>query len=114
MKKTTRQFRNFEVDLLERLADYGFAKIFLAVALEEFEKDGDAAAFLLALHDAAKAQGGILKLAQRTKLNRQNLHKALSAKSTSRLDTVGTILNGLGFRLSVEPLDIEKKARNLA
>jgi probable addiction module antidote protein len=78
--------------------------VYLSVALEEYEKDGDTEAFLLALRDVTEAQGGIAKLAERTKLNRQNLYKALSDKGNPRLETVGAILHGLGFRLSVEPI----------
>lgn len=104
MKKTTIQFRNFEDDLRERLADYNYAKTFLSVAWEEFEKDGDVQAFLLALKDVAIAQGGISKLARHTKLNRPNLQRTLSAQTVPRLDTIGTILQGLGYRFSVEPI----------
>ncbi len=99
-----RQFRRFEDDLRERLADPEYARVFLDVALEEYEQDGDTEAFLLALRDVAEAQGGLTQLAKRTKLNRQNLYRALSAKGNPRLQTVETILHGLGFRLSVEPV----------
>ncbi len=96
--------RRFEDTLIERLRDPKYARVFLDVALEEYEKDGDTEAFLLALRDVAEAQGGLLKLAERTKLNRQNLYKTLSAKGNPKLETVGAILRGLGFRLSVAPL----------
>ncbi len=86
--------------LRERLADAEYARVFLDVALEEYEKDGDTEAFLLALRDVTEAQGGIGKLAERTNLNRQNLYKALSEKGNPRLETIGAILHGLGFRLS--------------
>ena len=43
------------------------------------------------------------KLAKTTKLNRQNLYKILSEKGNPRLDNFGTILKGLGFKLSIEP-----------
>ena len=100
MSQTKRQYRRFEDSLRERLADVEYARIFLDVALEEYEKDGDTEAFLLALRDVTEAQGGISKLAERTKLNRQNLYKALSEKGNPRLETIGAILHGLGFRLS--------------
>ena len=54
MDQNKRQFRNFENSLKERLADPEYAKIFLDVALEEYEKDGDIEAFLLALRDVAE------------------------------------------------------------
>lgn len=104
-KKTKRQFRNFEDGLKERLSDPEYSREYLAVALEEYEEDGNTQAFLLALRDVTEAYGGLSKLAARTKLNRQNLYKALSAKGNPKLGTIGTILQGLGFRFSIEPLE---------
>lgn len=103
--KTSRHFRKFEDSLKERLADTKYARVFLDVALEEYEKDGDTEAFLLALRDVAEAQGGITKLAEKTKLNRQNLYKILSEEGNPRLKTLGAVLHELGFRLSVEPIE---------
>lgn len=80
------------------------AMAYLQIALEEYEQDHDTEAFLLAVRDVAKAQGGIAKLAERSKLNRQSLYKALSSKGNPRLDTLGAILQGLGYRLSIQPL----------
>lgn len=111
MSQIKGQYRRFEDDLRERLTDPDYARVFLDVALEEYEKDGDTEAFLLALRDVTEAQGGISKLAERTKLNRQNLYKALSEKGNPRLETVGAILHGLGFRLSVEPAKTEELAK---
>ncbi|MFC1712737.1 addiction module antidote protein [Candidatus Poribacteria bacterium] len=108
MGEIKRQYRRFEDSLKERLADAEYARVFLDVALEEYEKDGDTEAFLLALRDVTEAQGGIGKLAERTNLNRQNLYKALSEKGNPRLETIGAILHGLGFRLSVEPVKAEE------
>ena len=58
----------------------------------------------LASRDVTEAQGGISRFPKRTKLNRQNLYKALSEKGNPRLKTIGAILHGLGFRLSMEPV----------
>jgi len=109
MKQSKRQFRKYEDSLRERLADPEYARVFLDVALEEYEQDGDAKAFLLALRDVAEAQGGITKLAEQTKLNRQNLYKALSEEGNPRLKTLGAVLHELGFRLSVESMAYSHK-----
>ena len=98
------KYRDFKDYHIEKLQDPEEAKVYLSVALEEYEQDSDAEAFLLALRDVAEAQGGLMQLAKRTKLNRQNLYRALSAKGNPRLQTVETILHGLGYRLSVEPI----------
>ena len=97
-----RQLRFFKDVLIEDLQDPESAKAYLRVALEEYEKDKDSEAFLLALRDVAEAKGGLSKLAERSHLNRQNLYKALSSKGNPKFNTVETILHGLGFRLSIE------------
>jgi len=107
MSQIKRQFRKFEDELRERLADSEYARVFLDVALEEFEKDGDVEAFLLALRDVAEARGGLTKLAKQANLNRQNLYKALSPEGNPRLKTLETVLHKLGFRLSVEPVEVK-------
>lgn len=99
MKRKLHKFREYH---LEKLKNPRAAKVYLAVALEEFEKDKDKETFLKALRDVAEAQGGLSLLAERTRLNRQNLYKALSTRGNPRLETVGMILHGLGFRLSIE------------
>jgi probable addiction module antidote protein len=78
------------------------------------EKDRDRVALLLALKDLADAQGGIAKLAEKTKLSRQSLYKSLSEKGNPKLETLETILNGLGFRLSVVPLNLGREKKEKA
>lgn len=88
--------------MIEHLADPEQARLYLEVAIEEYEEDGDKAAFLIALRNVAEAQGGIRQLAQRSDLNREHLYRILSNRGNPRLDTIGKILHGLGFRLSVK------------
>jgi probable addiction module antidote protein len=99
-----RELRDFDDLLRENLKDPIEAKAYLEVALELYEEDNDAEAFLMALRDVTEAQGGITPLAQRTHLNRQNLYRALSGNGNPRLNTLGTILHGLGFKLAIQPL----------
>jgi probable addiction module antidote protein len=94
----------FESHHQEFLSDPEQARIYLEVALEEYEKDANSEAFLLALRDVAAARGGLGKLAQRTKLNRGHIYRTLSNRGNPRLDTLVKILRTLGFKLSVEPL----------
>lgn len=96
--------RNFKDTLLEDLQNTQYANEYLSAALEEYEKDRDTRAFLTALRDVAKARGGLAKLAEKTNLNRQNLYKALSTKGSPKFDTVETLLNGLGFKLTVQAI----------
>lgn len=97
--------RKFKDALHEDLKDPFEAKAYLEVALENYEDDKDVEAFLMALRDVAEAQGGISKLAERTHLNRQNLYKALSNRGNPKLETIGTILHGLGFKLAIQSLN---------
>lgn len=89
--------------LSDHLSDPAEAQIYLEVAIEDFERDGDQEAFLLAMRDVAEAQGGLGVLAARTHLNREHLYRALSAKGNPRLATVGKILRGLGYSIRLQP-----------
>jgi len=96
--------RKFDEYLYESLRDPDEASAYLEVALEEYEKDGDLEAFLLALKDVANARGGLLRLSKKTHLSRQSLYKALSVRGNPRLNTLSIILKGLGFRFSIHPI----------
>ena len=100
-----KKYRNYEEGLKERLADSTYAKEYLAVALEEYEEDGNIEAFLLAIRDVANAQGGLSKLAARVQLSHQSLYKVLSENGTLQFNTIGSILHGLGFKFSIEALE---------
>ncbi len=95
---------SYHNNLIEALKNSQKAEAYLKVALEEYEEDKDPEAFLLALRNVAEAQGGMTKLAKKTQLNRQNLYKTLSGRGNPTLDTLDTILHGLGFRLSIETI----------
>ncbi len=99
------KYRNYEESLKARLADSAYAKAYLAVALEEYEEDGNIEAFLLAVRDVANAQGGLSKLAAHVQLDDQSLHEASSENGTLPFNTIGAILRGLGFRFSIELLE---------
>ena len=74
-------YRNFKDYHIEQLRDPEDAKIYLSVVLEEYEKNGDIEAFLLAVRDVAEAQGGMSKLAERVSLTREGL-RGLDTKVT--------------------------------
>lgn len=92
--------KNYQEDLIESLKDTSEAVEYLNAALE----DGDPEAFLLALKDVAEAKGGgMTKLAEKTKLNRENLYKILSERGNPELSSLETLLDALGLRLSIQP-----------
>lgn len=95
-------YRKFKDYHLEQLRDPEDAKIYLSVALEDFEKNEDIDAFLLAVRDVAEAQGGVSKLAKRISLTDERLYKILSEKGNPQLNTMRQILHELGFKFSIE------------
>lgn len=109
-KKIEKLTSSYEEWLIESLQDKKEATVFLEVAFEEFQKDSDIEALLLALRHVAEAQGGISQLSRKTRLNRESLYKTLSKKGNPRLQTFGVVLKGLGFQLSIKPTRIQRKA----
>lgn len=77
------------------------ASEYLRVSLEEYEEDGNLDAFLKAIRTVAEARGGISKLAEDTKLNRQHLYRSLSENGNPTIRTLDSILHSLGLRLTL-------------
>ena len=95
-------YRKFKDYHIEKLRDPEDAKIYLTVALEDYEKNEDIDTFLLAVRDVAEAQGGITKLAERLSLTDDGLNKVLSENGNPQLNTIRIILHELGFKFSIE------------
>lgn len=74
-----------------------------AELLEDAFSSGDGAYIKHAIGIAARSQGGIAKLAERTGLGRQALHKALGENGNPTLDTLIRVTGALGARLSIIP-----------
>lgn len=102
-EKLMKNTADYHSDLITSLKNPEEAYGYLHAALEEYQEDNNIEALLVALRNVASAQGGMSKLARSTKLNRQNLYKILSENGNPRLDNFGTILKGLGYKLSIEP-----------
>ena len=94
--KGTANFRDY---LLKDLAEPQFAKHYLEISLENYEKDGDIEILFQAIRDVVEAQGGIEKFAASTNGNFQYLSDALDSKNASRLDGLLDMLSVLGFRV---------------
>jgi probable addiction module antidote protein len=100
-----RKYKKFRDVIIEDLKnDPDYTQAYLQVALEEFEQEGDSEHLMIALRNVAEAQGGVPELARRLNKGKTSLYKALSEKGNPRLDTVGAILQGLGYRLTLEPI----------
>jgi probable addiction module antidote protein len=100
-----KHYRNYRDLAIETLKDKPReAHLYLQLALEDFEKDNDTGALLSALRTVAEAQGGVPALARRINMEKMTLYKALSEEGNPRLSTIGAILQGLGYRLTLEPI----------
>ena len=102
------KLRKFHDHLMEALADPKEARAYMRAALEE----NDPEFFLVALKDVVEAQGGVGKVAQKTKLNRQNIYSMLSKQGNPEFRSLWTLLKGLGLKISVETEEagVRKKA----
>ena len=100
-----RKYRTWEEILMERFtSDWEEAIGYLDVALEEYQEDGDTPFFLLGLQNVIEARGGVSEVAKRIGIAPQCLSDALSSEKAPRLDILSTILQGLGCRLSIQPI----------
>ncbi len=81
-----RSFRDYHI---EQLRDPEDAKVYLTVALDDYEKNGDSEAFLLAVRDVAEAQGGMSRLAERVGLTREGLYKGFFKNGNPHLKSMG-------------------------
>jgi probable addiction module antidote protein len=102
-QKKLQDFRDYVVEDLKKHPET--IPVYLEVSLEEYEKDGDIAALLLAIRTIAEAKGRISDLARETHLSRQNLYKIFSNKVSPRFNTLTAILRSLGFTLSLKKID---------
>jgi probable addiction module antidote protein len=87
----------YQPELIESLRNPREAEEYLNVALEE----DDPELFLLALRNVTEAQGGVARLAEKTKLNRESLYKMLSEQGNPEFKSLDVLLHALGFRLAV-------------
>ncbi len=100
MKKKNPKYRDFNNLVDEQLKkDEALADELLEHALEEYEKDGDEKALLIALKQVTLAKGGFQNLADKTGLSRESLYKTLSDKGNPRMTTLKKILEALNYGL---------------
>ncbi len=67
--------------------------------------DGDQEEVMLALRRITSAFGGVPKLAEQTDLNAKTLYRTLSVRGNPEMKSLMAILNALGMRLAVEPIE---------
>ena len=101
IKKVKRMTGDYDAWLMSYLKNKKTACAYLQSALDAYQADHDKAAFMLALKDVAKSQGGIGNLSSETNLNREHLYRVLSGKGNPTLDTLTTILLAFGIQIKL-------------
>jgi probable addiction module antidote protein len=97
-RKAERFSRYDSVDYLKTPED--IAEYLIAA----FEEAGDDAAYMAhVIGVAARAHGGMTKLAKQTGISRAGLHKALSKNGNPSFDTIVKTMRALGVRLVPQP-----------
>ncbi|WP_116313297.1 helix-turn-helix domain-containing transcriptional regulator [Cupriavidus taiwanensis] len=84
-----------------------------ALALEVINgilADGDQAELLVVLRQMAQAFGGVQAVAERAHLNPTQLYRTLSPKGNPALSSLSAILEAMGMRLAVRPLNTSAHA----
>jgi probable addiction module antidote protein len=105
MSKTKINYRTLDKCVEERFKEHPEEVAgFLETVLEEYEKDPDEGALLMALRQVAKANGGMTELARKTKLSRESLYKTLSPSGNPRLKNLQLILKAFGYCLTFKPI----------
>jgi len=87
---------SYEKFLIESIKDPKEALGYLNASFE----DEDPRVFLLALRDVIKAQGGMGKIAKKTRLNRESLYRMLSLNGNPEIRSLARIAQALGWRLA--------------
>lgn len=90
-----------EAWLLGHLKNPAEAAAYVEAAIEE----GDQPALMMALRNVAMAQGGISRIARKSKLTREATYRMLSASGNPELRSLTAILGAAGLRLSVRPVN---------
>src|SRR5208337_4702934 len=79
--------------------DPEFAAEYLRAALEDTDEPK---VLLIALRRITEARGGFAKIARAAGIERESLHRALSARGNPRLSTLVAIIHAIGLKLTVE------------
>jgi probable addiction module antidote protein len=77
--------------------DPDMALDYLRTAFDELDKEGGESAFLMALRHVVEAQGGMAAVAERAKVSRESLYRALSPKGNPTLRTMTAVIKATGI-----------------
>lgn len=101
-----KELRTWTDYLIERFAANKEEAIgFLHAVMEEYQIYGNPSAVAGALRTVVASQGGISELTKKTDIEPQVLSEILSSDEAPRIDALRIVLNLIGCRLSIEPLE---------
>ncbi|SDL17801.1 probable addiction module antidote protein [Franzmannia pantelleriensis] len=90
--------KNHDTAVIEMLRDDPDMAIdYLRTAFDELDKEGGESAFLMSLRHVVEAQGGMAVVAERAKLSRESLYRALSPKGNPTLRTMTAVIKATGI-----------------
>ena len=78
--------------------DPDMAADYLRAAFNELDEEGGEPAFLMALRHVVEAQGGMAASAERAKVSRESLYRALSRTGNPTLKTLITVIKATGVQ----------------
>ena len=102
-----RKMRTWRECLIEQLADRESAIAYLQAILEDYQIYKNPAAVQRSLLTVVEAQGGVFELAKQVDMDPQELSKMISNEDIPLIDALGTVLKGLGYQLSIQPIKLE-------
>lgn len=97
--------RNYQDDLLKRLAEREYAAHYLKAALDETMHDGNMEAFLLALKNIVDATDAVQNIAEEAGVSRQHLYRMLSGSGNPTLETLTSVLEAVGLTIDFRPAE---------
>jgi probable addiction module antidote protein len=90
--------KNHDDAVIEMLrSDPNIAVEYLRAAFDELDEEGGESAFLIALRHVVEAQGGMTVIAERAKVSRESLYRALSPKGNPTLRTMTAVMRAAGI-----------------
>ncbi len=95
--------KDYQIDLLKRLANPEYAAQYLKAAFDETLVDGNKAAFLLALKNVVEATGAMQTVANEAQISRQHLYRMLSEEGNPTLETLTSVLQAVGMTIDFKP-----------
>lgn len=106
------KLRTWHEILIEDLAAHPEEVIdYFDMSLQEYQLDGDTRFFLKGIRNIIEALGGVSEIAKQTNTAPETLLDLLSSDEAPRLDTLNTLANALGCRLSIEPIMAANSSR---